>query len=676
MKTVTPNWNDLPYGLAEQLRESGYNYEYPQTPEGQTLDLRPGSKTHDELVKLVLSCARQGYDDTSTYVPEYKTMDRVLDGYMEPDALDRQRKTSDPRKPVNVVIPMLSAHRAMFLVAMQRDLMRFAELHRFQGEGSPERAAKAAVATKLLARITHWFKERRACDIHWGDAFGYGRAYMYGKWSKQLAPALVEEEIDEILSMLLGAQGVDFAPGDIVRYIDDAKTIAREGTEWIPLDPYQVLTDPSVTPDRFQDSGYFGWATDTNALLLLEQEPDPEEKLFNCRGLQMLAEKGCASSTYWREHEGRTERMGSPQDTTTNDYDYGCHVIHKFVRVIPKRYGLADSDKPAIYKLAVGGDRVLIQCDRVRTLHGGIPVVCTAPNARGHEIAPVSNLMITLGQQIAVDFSVKQRLDFQDMVMNGKFIINPKYLEWRDFKQGGGPMVVRMKKAAMGMDINQLYHQIQTEDVTLNNWTDVNMLMQLAKEGNGINEPASALPDRPTATGIEAFENRSLGQMGRVAGIIDVQSRIPMAHQGLCNTAQWMDTEVILDIVGRDDEIIRQGYGLPPGATGLLVGGWDIDPGLDVVPLSAMHGGQRNVVAMTEFAKTLLGAPGALEAFLQRFRLEEFLTSYFREMGISDIDWYRMNVTPATNEQVLNGLDAGNLVPMSELAGASQGVAA
>ncbi len=273
--------------------------------------------------------------------------------------------------------------------------------------------------------------------------------------------------------------------------------------------------------------------------------------------------------------------------------------------------------------------------------------------------------MVCHGQQIAVDFEVKQRLDFQDLVKNGKFIIDQDGLEYEDFMQGGGPMVVRKKKRARGRPISELYHQIPVQDVTAGNWNDVSMLIQLAKEGNGITEAASQLPERPTAVGIQAIEGRSIGRMARIALNIDEQSRMDMAYQGLCNVAQWMSTEVILDIAGQQEALIRESYGLPPEATGLLVGSWDVDPDLDVVPLHAMSQGPKNVPAMTEFVKTLVGAPGVMDQFVARFPFERFFTDYLREMGITDIDWYQASMTPTANDQVLQQVQAGNLVPMS-----------
>jgi len=649
--------DQLDYDIGREIKDQDYDY-------GDLGDMRPGNEKHDKLVRMVLDYAERGKQANDDYIPDYEKVDEILDGFMPPDDVDRVRKGDDPRKPVNTVMPMLVSHRAQLNTAMHRGFFSKDLFHRFGGAGSAERAAKAALAQKLLGRLTGWFRERLASDIHWGDGFAYGRAYMWGKWSKKTAPSLVDELVDDDLSNILTGMGQPHSPGDLIRYIDEENETRKEGTKWIPLDPYQVLPDGSTTPENFQDSAFFGWVTETDALLLLGMEDDPEEELFNCRALEVLARKGRGTSNIWREHRGRSRRVENRPDLQHSKQDTRCHVVYMFCRLIPRAHGLGDSDKPQIWFFAVGADRILIKAKQLRTIHGGLPVICVAPNSRGHQIAPVSNLMLSLGQQIAVDFLVKQRLDFQDLVKNGKFIFDPNMLDWERFGQGGGPMAIPLKKRAMGKNISEFYHQVQVQDITQSNWIDVGNMMKMHKEGHGLTESAGELPDRPTATGINAIEGRSVTQMIRIALIIDEQSRQEQAYQSLCNVAQWMSTEVILDITGRDDEIIRRAYNLPPGSTGLMVSSWDIDPTLDVIALAQMSLGPKNVSAMSELAKSLMGVPGVLESVLQNLNFEEFFISTFREMGMEDIDFYRYNVTPAPDEYVRQQVQAGNLVPM------------
>jgi hypothetical protein len=650
--------SDLDYDTQREVESHDQSY-------ADGLDWRPGRELHDKTVKRVLRYAETGYDANTENVRENEKIDGILDGFMPADEVDEIRKMDDPRKPVNVVMGMLYSHLGIFLTGMHRAFFSGPAFHRYEGASTPIRAAKAALAENLVARIGGWFGERDAFDIHCGNGFSHGRAFMWGKWSKKTAPKIVDEELGEDEAMLLQSMGYDVQPGDPIRYTDEEDEIRAEGTEWIPLDPYQVLPDPGTQAGKIQDASFFGWVADTDALLLLTMESDPEEQLFNCEALEILSRKRRAESNCWRETDAMSRKKENRPDRGDDHETTRCHVIYMFIRLIPKQWGLSDATRPQWWFFAVGGDRILIKAHRVM---GDLPIVECAPNRRGHQISPPSNLSMCLGKQYAIDFLVKQDLDCQDLLRNGKFIFNPRYLDWTRFSQGCGPMGIPMKREAQNKNISDIYHQVDVQNYTSENWNKVSNLLGLARDVDGINEPLSALPERTTATGVEAINNQNFGRMARSAVIIDEQSRIPMARQHLQNIKQWMSTGAIMGITGRYDQIIRQGYGLPPEATGLMVESWDIDPSLEVMSLGAMSN-QSNFSAKTEFFKSIAGLPGVAETLLNGTYIEEFLFSYFREMGLSDIDHRRVNVLPEVPDEALRAAwEKGDMVPMREVA--------
>lgn len=654
-------WKNIDYDTERQLLEK--RYAYPND-----LDFSPDSELSERIIKKLLDYGRMGYESTDANICEYEKIDQILDGFMPADEVDRLRKQQDDRKPINVVMGMLYSHQQIFLTAMHRAFFSSDTFHRYAGTGAPERMAKASLAEKLIARISTWFCERDSFDIHCGDGFAYGRAFMWGKWTKKMGPNLVTEQLDADLAMALNAMGMPAEEGQSIRYLDEEDQIKQEGTEWIPLDPYQVLTDPNTPAGKLQRANFFGWMDDTDALLLLGAEDDPEEELFNCEHLEILARKGMAMSSLWRDTAARSKKMENRTDTSRVPESTRCHVMYMFVRLIPMQWGIGESKKPEIWFFAVAGDKILIKAHQVRTSHGGIPAVECAPNRRGHQINPTSNLQISYGKQIAIDFYAKQHMDYQDLVKNGKFIFDPAMLEWRNFAQGGGPMGIPMKKAARGKDINSYYQQIKTDNVTADNWNSIANLLGLAEKVDGISESARDMPERPTAAGISAIEGKSLSRMARIALLIDEQSRQQMARQHIHNAAQWMSTEHIIGFTGRDDEIFRTAYALPDGATGLAFDQWDIDPDMEIIPLAAMSQGPKNLSAMTEFGKTMLAIPQVQMEFVNRFRFDEFLTTMFREMGVFDVDWFKtVNMTTGVNDQaLLAAAQQGNMVPMRQ----------
>ena len=108
-------------------------------PDG--LNFKPGTELHDKLVRLVNECAERGFAANSTCVTEYEKIDKQLDCFMSPDELDRRRAGKDKRKPVNIVIPQQVANLDIFKTGMSKAFFAGKYIHRYQGHGSPERAA-------------------------------------------------------------------------------------------------------------------------------------------------------------------------------------------------------------------------------------------------------------------------------------------------------------------------------------------------------------------------------------------------------------------------------------------------------------------------------------------------------------------------------------------------------
>ena len=652
-------WKNVKTDYVEDLRE--IDSEYPKD-----LDFKPGSELHDNIVlNLVNECARRGKTITDACYKEYEKVDNSLDCFMSPDEIDRRRAGKDSRKPINVVIPQQFANLDIFKTGMHKAFFSGRYMHRYRGHGSAARAAKAVIANEVIAQIGYWFNHRRSMDIIWSDCFGYGRGWMWGKWSKKMAPRYDITLIDETMQTLLGDMGGEFDIGEEVRTLSDEMEITKEGTDWINLDPYQVLVDPNVTPDRFQDSEFFGWTVRTDALLLVDLEQDPEEEMFNCKGLPIIA-KCSPVSEFYREDAQPANRMPDQRsDRTSSGMSSTVDVTYMMTRIIPKDWNLGDSERPQIWFFAVAGDKLLIKAHQIRARHGLYPVVCAAPNARGHNVVPVSHLMVTQGIAGATDYLVKRRLDFLDTAHNGKFVIDPTKLEYKDFRDSDGPTIIRMKKSAFGAGkISDWYEQLRVDDVTAGTWNDVGSLIQMARDGSGIQEilmgGGAGLPERPTATGIDALQGGALSRLTRAAIVLDEQLHRPKGYMDLCNASQYMATQMIIDIEGNDEEIVRGWYSLPDGATGLSVSSWDIDPELDITPMSNVSQGAKSFAAMTELAKTIMPAfmaqPGAVQA------ITPFVSQYFREVGIEDFEY--MNMTVAPDEMVAQAAQAGQLQPM------------
>lgn len=642
--------------LLTELKDVKGNY-----PPGT--DFSYGSELHDRILLMVNNCAQAGMSATDSNITEYDKIDKSLDLYMEPSEIDRRRSGRDARKPVNVVMSQQMANSDLFKTAMARTFFSGPYVHRFKGQGSPERSAKGLVSTKVVQWVVDQFRHRRSLDILFGDSFNYGRGWAWGKWSKETAPAYEITQVDELMSSVLKGMGGDYKAGEMVRHLSDEVEVTKEGTKWVNIDPRQILADPTVTPDDFQDSEFFGWATRTDALKLVGMEDDPEEAMFNCRGLETLC-RIQPRSRFYRDTNNLSPRLQSGEEQWKGrDESSSIDLVYMMCRIIPSDWGLGDGKKPQLWFFCVAGDMLVIKAHQIRARHGQYPVICAAPNARGHQIAPVSHLMATLGAAHAVDFHIKRRHDFLDTAHNGKYALDPTKVEYTDVRDADGPMVVRLKKSAFGTGrIEDWFKQLDTQDVTAGTWNDVAAITQMDRNLSGLQEvlTGGGLPSDPTATGVDAMQGGALSRLVRTSMVLDEQVMRPKAYQDICNVSQYMGGEIIIGIEGREEEVIRSWYALPEGATGLSVDRFDIDPELDVIPMSNASQGTKSFAAMTEFAKALIGPmlaqPGVAQSMMP------FVSQYMREIGVDDYDWINVQVLP--DAAMMQQAQAGNLAPM------------
>lgn len=635
------------------------------------VDLRVGSKVHDNLLRMLERCAERGYAANEEIIPEISQVDRQIDGYMETDWFDKQMLAADPRRPMTVIFPMAAAGNNRFLTAMHRTFNKQGVLHRYEGPGGRRRAAAAEVAAKVIALQSKQFRERRANDIHWGQAHDHGRAYMWGKWSKKTAPSYTITQVDDIMALVFEQYGMDkYKSGDLIRHLSDETEVICEGTEWRPLDNRQVLIDSSRAPDDFHQSGFFGFVTTTDSQILLNDERDPEENLFNCEALHAYVKENGGRSRFWRNQAEREERMGVDPDAAMNHQGESTevHVTYMIVRLIPRDFNLSDGTRSQLWMFAVAADEIIIMAHQLRHRHGEFPVVCTAPNARGHQTAPVSHASRLLGPHQTVNYIIKSRMQHLWTEKNGKSLIDPDIVDIRRFKEmtaQGGPFIIPLNKdRPLERGIKDAYMPIPTPDSNANVWNDVAQMLALTRENDGVQDPQS-LPERVTATGIQALQETPIGLLALTAMRIDEQSFRRQGAHMLSNTAQFMEGQVLIDILGEQEAIIREQFGLLPHEESLNVTSWDIDPNLDVQTVMAGDDGGINMQALVEFSKTIMAQEGVMPAFLSRYDLNGVLGKLWRELGLGMLDDYRIRFVD--DAQLAGMVQSGQVTPIGAM---------
>ena len=661
----------MPDSVRQDLNKMDLDYEYPRG-----LDLHPKSELHRNLLNKILNCTENAKRVLDGMKPEWKKIEWSLNAYVPLDEAESIQKTKDWRKPVSVVVPMTFASRETFLTYLHSAFNQN-PIHKYRGYGD------ARVATMLLERViakqTQWFKEILQLNTMWSDGLTYGIGAANVRWAKHRVKRTITKEVDELLHEALKGTPYKSKIGDIIRYFED--DVAYEGTRLDSIDPYHLLLDPNSTPNDYQNAEFIGWMAKASLYDLMLREADPEERMFNVKAVRMLGERNCVSSRFYDDESGRDTRQKNTgvqfEDNmkTTNP----VHLIHMYITLIPKEWGLGDEDTPEIWTFTVAGDEVIIQADLLDLDHGMYPVILCAPNTDGHSVLPISYLATTYGLQQVIDWLTTSRIANVRKCLNNELIVDPARVEMQDVLNPEPGKVIRLKRSSFnGEPIDSYIRQLQIQDVTVGHMNDAGVMIDLLRQANGTTDIAmgnlSAMPERPTAAGIDAAKSGALSRLQRIANIIGIQSMDDLAWMHAYNTIQFMDQPVYADITGRYEQQLRTAYGFTPGSMGdIQVTPFDLSPYFDVEPHDGALPNNENVQAWTQILQTMLAVDGVAQQIVGSSDVMGIFQHWARIAGAGDLNEFVQqggaNVQPQVmpDEQMAQQVQAGNMVPMSEM---------
>lgn len=657
--------------VREEVERASFDYDYPDG-----LNLKPGSELHDFIRDEMLERCRASRALTDKAKVEWQRLDYNLSAYVPMKEAESVVKQNDWRKPVAIVIPMTFAALETFLTYMTSAFLS-GPIHRYKGHGSLERVVGAALLERVVRRQSVWFKERLKLTTSWRDAFVYGAGIVSPQWRKHRGTRHEDIEVSAILAELLRADMPDLRRGDLIRQATEA--VLYEGSCLENWDPYRLILDPNVPINELQRSEFIGVVRPTNAMELLEQEGDPEERRFNGRYVRILAAKGMGRSEFFDETEtGRGRRLDteSAHQNLKEFQSSAVHEITEIIRLIPKEWGLGDSDRPEKWVISLAADTVVTQCQPLGLDHHMLPVAAAAPSTTGYDTLPVSHLATTYGLQQTIDWWVKSRIENVRKSLNDMFVFNPAYIEIEDMKHTGPGKLIRLTQAAFGQtNIDQYIKQLDVRDTTVNHPRDITFFIELFRQANGMQDITmgnlSGMPERPTAQGIQAAQTGALSRLQYIAGMVASQQMQDLGYQLAHNTLQFMDERMTVEILGDYEQQIRQLYGIPGDQNDLEVGPLDLSPYFDVVPHDGAIPGTENVQAWTQIIQTMMGVEGMAQQMTAGLDPTGLFTHWAQMTGAKDIFEFAKRSggqMPNLQPQILPDEQVANMAADGELA--------
>lgn len=620
-----------------------YSSAYPNR-----VDLSPDSETHKKLLKMLLDRVRSSNQEIQARHSAWSQIDRSLTSYVPLDDEETRIKNQDPRKPVRIIVPTTFA---TLNVLLSYNVAAFLQSPIFRYEGW---SSEDVPGTILLQRLVDMQVRRFKCALNlytmWRDAFSYGvgPVAINMRTIKGYAPAGLGKRSKGFFSRLLPRERI-------------YQTIF-EGSDIVNIDPYNFLPDPNVPINEMQKGEFVGWVDRTNIISLVRDEADGYT--FNAKYVK--DHYGPKTSQYFTDPYARHEKTGQTERHTA-DRNQQVDVIHIYVDLIPKDWGLSLSEEPEKWLFDIAGDKIITRAERLEDQHGMFPIAVDVPNFDGHSVTPTSILETSYGLQQTIDWMFTSHISNVRKAINDMLIVDPYMVNMNDLANPEEGKLIRLRRQAWGRGVDKVVQQLKVSDITRGHVDDIMTAMNLMDLTSGAVDVVKGVrrntSERVSATEAQGTMNSALSRLETSARISALQSLTDIAMMMASNTQQYMSKSQEVKLIGEFDQQLLNEYGLKDYE--------EVDPGRLQIMYDVMaHDGTVPTSTDTQSWVQLFQVLSASPELAQRFDMVRIFTHIARGMGARNVnDFVKKGggITPSTMDpaSIEEEVRKGNLYPMT-----------
>lgn len=647
----------MPYivrGEPSSRRDDIYNkqtfdYEYPNG-----LDLKPGSNFHNKLRTKIWQRAQESRHEISKRFSSWREIDKTLTAYIPLKDKEEALKKKDSSKPVSIVFPytysMLEALLTYLTMAFFQDPI-------FQYEGVEDDDTIGAMLLELVIRL-HCIKNKVPLNIHTAlrDSLGYGIGVAIPGWRQLYGRKPVKSSV--LTQSELGDQTTNE-----VHMVD---SLLFEGNDLSNIDPYMWLPDPSVSSSDIQDGEFVGWVDRDNYMNLLSEENQPNSNLFNVKYLKAKKDK---RSTLALDQSDRQTRHGGSNElnksmtNTTNPVDN----IKMYINLIPKDWGLSDSEYPEKWYFELAADDVIIVCERADHNHGMYPISVSSPEFDGYSITPIGRMEVLYGLQHTLDFLFNSHIANVRKAINDMLIVDPYLVNMNDLKDPQPGKLVRLRRPAWGRGVDKVVQQLAVNDITRLNISDSAYITQWMDRISGADQSMQGAlrmtgPERLTGAEFQGTRGSAISRLQRIAMIIGMQFMQDVGTMFAVHTQQYMSQDTYIRIVGRYADQLTKTFGGKPRTK---VTPYDLAVNHDLIVRDGSIPGGNFSSSWIELFKTI----GTSTELSQRFDVTRIFMYIAQQLGAKNVEDFRRNINQIQSqtmpdETVSREVERGNMVPV------------
>jgi hypothetical protein len=295
------------------------------------------------------------------------------------------------------------------------------------------------------------------------------------------------------------------------------------------------------------------------------------------------------------------------------------------------------------------------------------PISVASPEFDGYSITPIGRLEVLYGLQHTLDFLFNSHISNVKKAINDMLIVDPYLVNIEDLKDPKPGKLIRLRRPAWGRGVDKVVQQLAVQDITRANISDSAYITQWMDRISGADQSMQGAlrqggPERLTGAEFQGTRGSAISRLQRLAMVIGMQFMQDIGTMFAVHTQQYMSQETYVKIAGRYADQLMGTFGKKDR---VKVTPFDLAVNYDlIVRDGSIPGGNFNQ-SWIELFKTI----GTNQELAQQFDVTRIFMYIAQQLGAKNVEDFRRNInnvnmTSMPDEQVMNEVQKGNMIPM------------
>lgn len=434
-----------------------------------------------------------------------------------------------------------------------------------------------------------------------------------------------------------------------------ANFYGKDGNVPVNIDPWSYFPDPRVTAQNRHEADFIGYRTWASLTAL--------HRRGHYENLERVEDQRPSLAWSANQFLKDTIRDQSVDPTLPGNYgtDYKnyfglgtAHVLNTlYVYMDPRRL-----DIPApfgLYRIVVVDENVVVQLDASPYPHESIPIIHGEGQYDAHKTFASSLYDLLMPLQRYQDWLLRTRVENVQSIVQNRLVVDPNRVNIKDILD---PNAARLVRTLPGANPGDAILPLAVPDATRNYWQDLDTAGQLMQRLAAASDTAQGIQAETQRTATEIARLTALGQqrLGMQARLLSSTTIRPLVRQMISNLQFF---EMDGGVVSLAEEMSPEN---PTGDVkynrGDIMGDFDYVVVDGTLPQSPEENSENLIRAIRVLSDT-----GAA----QNYDMDMFVERLIESFGFTDVEnWKRQPSEVMPDEQVMQQLQAGNLVPMGQ----------